>query len=414
MAITPRHRCGAAILAAALAAAGCSGGTAETGPAPGAQTADPPSASAQTAAPAPATTADPCRFTAGGAEWWTSQARELMDRAEAADGPPDETALREIADLRHSSRFDRGCPGVWDDEDDARFWALTDAAEAAAAGERAAAAEAAERLPAAAALENAPADPGPDSNPDRPGCQTQANPVACWPPGAGPELAADPGPGPEPEPEPEPGPEPEPEPPATTAPAVQEDFEDAAEEVPQNPAAARRHDGPVTLGAGVPFRSLTEYVCPPEEDWRAAGYDGCGEAVPGDYLYPHKMFREDCVSPPVELGVGDVIASAFTGTFGEPLDDGTVSYRSERTLEILGFSPPASLGYPWAAVQPRVRETETFHYEMADGSTEVENRPVLEYRPGAKWWHLGGGEARGYNPDGSLAWALIAVPAGCP
>ena len=153
---------------------------------------------------------------------------------------------------------------------------------------------------------------------------------------------------------------------------------------------------------------------PPEEAWRSAGYDGCGEAVPGDYLYPHKMFREDCVSPPVELGVGDVIAWTFSRVYDEPRDDGRVGYRTERTQEILGFSPPASLGYPWAAVQPRVRVTDTRYFETADGDVEVVSYPPEVYRPGTKWWQLGGPEALGYNPDGSLAWALLAVPAGCP
>ena len=114
----------AVLLALALGAAGCAGGgtadTAAPDTAPPETTAPPTT----TAPPAPSTTADPCRFTATSTGWWTSQARDLMDAAETADGPVPESVIEQIAEIRRDTRHDRGCPGVWDDEDDARLAAL--------------------------------------------------------------------------------------------------------------------------------------------------------------------------------------------------------------------------------------------------------------------------------------------------
>lgn len=110
-----------------------------------------------------------------------------------------------------------------------------------------------EEIAAAAEAEQGRKGRGPDEPPPEPArsdsrgpCQTDEAPWACEePPGEEPEALATTTPAP----------------PATTVEPPVQNFDDEPSEVAEDQTPGPRHDGPVTLGAAVPLRSLTEYVC---------------------------------------------------------------------------------------------------------------------------------------------------------
>ena len=422
MATAPRTLA-ACLLAAALALGGCSGGPQTAEQAPGAEAADPApdGAAPQTGGQAADPEADP---TAGGEDAdgpaecpkyhgnarRTAQARALMDAAEAAPGPPDPAVIDEIYEIEREVYWDRGCPEAWGDEDDERYRALKQRADRREAeletGARAAMEadpDALERV--AEAEEDGRFGRGPDEPPPEPArsdadgpCQTPEAPWACDDP---PEGEA---------------PEPEPEPPATTTPApapttadpeppeipeAVENFADEAAEVPDGQVPARRQPGgPVVLGAPVLLRSLTEWLCPPEEDWRAAGWTGCGGEGPNDYLRDPEMGR--CHWGPVVLGVGD--SYRVVDVVGD--------WRVESTSTVLGFSAVTESGRPrvaWAL--PERSRVQDMRMENPDG-TVTEQRRAETGTTALKWVLIGGPEHRGLAADGTLAWGTFALPAG--
>ena len=352
----------------------------------------------------------------------TARARELMATAEAAPGPASPAQIEEIAAIRWEVRWDRGCPGVWGDEDDARLDALAARTAAREAELEAGARESMKADPAAleadaAAEEEGRRERGPEEPPPEPArsdadgpCQTDEAPWACDEP-ADEEPPAE---------EPEPPATTTPVPPSTTAepeaPESIQDFEDAPAEVPEGQATARRHpDGPVTLGAPVLLASMAEWLCPPEEDWQVGGWTGCGDPyADGDYLSVHSEMRR-CYYGPIEMGIGDGYRLDKTITLAEPTADGVAGGRVETAVDVLGFSA-LELSHPdrrWGHAQARIRQQQTYWYQMADGSEEGPDERPAEYPAsgGQRWVQVGGPEHRGVNADGTLAWGLFAIPA---
>lgn len=352
----------------------------------------------------------------------TARARELMAAAEAAPGPASPTQIEEIAAIRWEVRWDRGCPGVWGDEDDARLDALAARTADREAELKAGARESMEADPAAleagaAAEEEGRRERGPEEPPPEPArsdadgpCQTDEAPKACDEP-ADEEPPAE---------EPEPPATTTPAPPSTTAepeaPESIQDFEDAPAEVPEGQASARRHpDGPVTFGAPSLLASMAEYLCPPEDEWQAGGWTGCGDPyADGDYLSVHSEMRR-CYYGPIEMGIGDSYRRTTARTYDEPLEDGTAGYRGVTESEVLGFSA-LDLSRPnrrWGHAQARIRRLQTYWYQMADGSEEGPDAlpPEFPASGAQRWVQVGGAEHRGLNADGTLAWGLFAIPA---
>ena len=259
-------------------------------------------------------------------------------------------------------------------------------------------------------------DPGPGSNPDRPGCQTDDNPVACWPPEVegDPEGEIDGETGPDPEPEAGPDPEVEVEADPETPQSIV-DFEDKAADVVRPAEPTRRQpDGPVLLeGPPVPLWTMADLLCPPEDVWRGRFYTGCGDpTAEGDYLRPHAEMRR-CVLGPVELGIGDSYRLLAEGANPDWPD--IAYYRNDSVIEVLGFErlDPAAVER-WQAVGVEVRSSTAQRIEYADGEV-VEETYTATFKPPSAWWQIGGPEHRGHNPGGSLAWGLFAIPGGeCP
>ena len=254
--------------------------------------------------------------------------------------------------------------------------------------------------PGAALPDPAPseeADPVAYPNPDRPGCQTDANPVACYPPEPGPEAEA--------EVDPETPPvEVDPETPRSIV-----EFEDKAADVEEAAQTTRRHpDGPVTLGAPVLLASQAGLLCPPEDVWRAEFYRSCGNPFDDDdYLKPTTAMRE-CWRGPVELGIGDSYRTVLADAFEI---DGVDSWSVTTTETVLGFSAlDTTTAERWVWVQPRLRSVRIDRFENSDGTVDVEESSA-DYRPPGRWLQVGGPERRGHNPDGSLAWGLLMLPA---
>ena len=261
-------------------------------------------------------------------------------------------------------------------------------------------------------------DPGPDSNPDRPGCQTEANPVVCFPPPVVEgepdgeiDGETDPGPDPEADPEPEVQVDPDPETPQSII-----EFEDKAADVDRPAETTRRQpDGPVLLeGPPAPLWTMADLLCPPEDVWRGRFYTGCGDpTAEGDYLRGHgEMLR--CFYGPVEIGVGDSYR-LLTEEANPEWDPEVSYYRNDAVLEVLGFSAldPAD-PERWQPVQPEISARTVQRFEYRDGAVDEETYTAVGKPPSA-WWQIGGAEHRGLNPDGSLAWGLFAIPAGdCP
>ena len=406
----------AAVLALALAAGCLSGGPSAPPPAAPAETttAAPEAAGADGAEPAGGEEAEDVAGAGGGPGGEggdeecavvmnprnidrTDEARELMNAAEALPGPAAPAQIERIAAIRWEVRWDRGCPGVWGDRDDERFDALAARTADREASARAAMETDPDALAAAEAEEDGRRGRGPDEPPPEPArsdadgeCQTDAAPWAC-----------DPEPGAE---VPEPPATTTPAPPATTAepepetPEAVENFADEAAEVPDGQAPARRQpDGPVVLGAPVLLRSLTEWLCPPEEDWRAAGWTGCGGEGPNDYLRDPEMGR--CHWGPVVLGVGDSYRR----------EEVAGDWRIVSTSTLLGFSAVTESGRPRVAWALPLRSTAMRAVSDADGSVTERNETGTA---ALKWVLIGGPEHRGLSDDGTLAWGTFAIPAG--
>ena len=256
-------------------------------------------------------------------------------------------------------------------------------------------------------------DPGPDSNPDRPGCQTEANPVVCFPPPVVEgepdgeiDGETDPGPDPEADPEPEVQVDPDPETPQSII-----EFEDKAADVDRPAQTTRRQpDGPVLLTEAAALWTMADLLCPPEDVWRSF-YTGCGDpAAEGDYLRGHgEMLR--CFYGPVEIGVGDSYR-LLTEEANPEWDPEVSYYRNDAVLEVLGFSAldPAD-PERWQPVQPEISARTVQRFEYHDGAVDEETYTAV-YKPPSAWWQLGGADHRGHNPDGSLAWGLFAIPGG--
>ena len=227
---------------------------------------------------------------------------------------------------------------------------------------------------------------GPEApNPDRPGCETEANPVSCQPP-------------PDP-PAPTVG---EPEPPTGTL-----VFEDTGPEIPDGQTADPQAAGPVVLGGAAVLSTWTEHLCPPEGVLTGGGFVDCAA-----WIANWPITLSGCYHAPARLGVGDrYISTSPLVVYPQVLDDGTIGHRLERSGEILGFSAPdVSAGGMWAWVTPRVREAQTYLYEMTTGEVEREALPGSPFTaPTLPWMQIGGEAGRTLAADGTLASGLLAV-----
>ena len=340
----------------------------------------------------------------------TNRAPEPANPRPASANPPSganiappgrPTTPKPAPDRRREAAIDGGlylpppCEGGWSDADENAYRRIkAAAAEQGQADEAAARAFVAgdeEGAAAAAAAERAgrrgrstgPERPEPARSDDRGECQTEANPRICRPP-AGEDEA----------------------PPATTEPAPETaepeapqsvtDFADEAAEVSPGDPNRRHPDGPVTLGAPVLLRTLTDLLCPPEQDWRAGGWTGCGAGGELDYLRDPEMGR--CHFGPVELGIGDSYRIVETA--------GGWDYEAIST--VLGFSAVTESGLPRLAWTLPLTSATT-HATAPDGAvTEWTETGTTAL----KWVLLGGPDYRGLNADGSLAWGTFAIPAG--
>ena len=247
---------------------------------------------------------------------------------------------------------------------------------------------------------------GPEApNPDRPGCETEANPVACFPPDPEPEgeIDGETGPGPEPEAEVEVDPDPE-------TPQSIVEFEDLTPDVDEAAQTTRRHPGgPVDRPPPVRLWTMPDLLCPPEDEW-VGGYQSCGNpAAEGDYLSPHAEMRK-CWFAPVELGVGDSFQVLSEGTALEGSPEITY-YRDHSVLEVLGFSAPEPGAGLWAWVAPKLRTDRRVLIEYRDAEPYEDAGSGVSTPPHA-WMLIGGPDNRGLNPDGTLAWGLFALPSG--
>ena len=294
-----------------------------------------------------------------------AEARALMDQAETG-GPPAADVAGQVAAIRREIGWDRDCEGVWGAEDDARLGALERAAENPPPAEEA-------------------ADTGEADSPETGDGETPTGTAA-------PAATDDGSSAPAAEPE---------QPPVTSV------FEDRGPAIPEDQTPDPQAAGAVRLGAPVPLGTWTEQLCPPEDDWAAGGFNGCGDyETDGDYLNSNSFIMGGCYHPPVRLGVGDsYISAATTGT----AVDGR-RYVLEVAGEILGFSAPElSTDGRWAWVTPRVTGANTYILDNPDGTTERVTPRAPSTGQTLRWVQLGGEAGRTLAADGTLASGVLAV-----